>query len=78
MAVISHCCRLFICKAASSAWAQAGFIMPSANSRFKVPVFGFQVSDATVEVPFRILPRVEEGGIGPVAAYELAPSTDGE
>ncbi len=41
------------------------------------PVFGFQVSDATVEVPFRLLPG-EKGGIVPVAAYRLAPQTEDE
>ena len=41
------------------------------------PVFGFEISDATVEVPFRLLPG-EKGGIEPVAGYELAPPIEGE
>ncbi len=52
MAVMLPLCLLFICKAASSAWAQAGFIMPSARSRFSVPVFGFHGSSETMGTCF--------------------------
>jgi hypothetical protein len=48
IAVMLAPCLLFICKAASSAWAQAGFIMPSASSRLSVPVFGFHGSSETI------------------------------
>lgn len=40
------------------------------------PVYGMTLTDATIEVPFRLLPG-EKGGIEPVAGFELAPPIDG-